>query len=86
MQEQRFLAAAVEHERIAPLQPHDGLALARLLGQQETDGVLIERFRRRRSDVDQLRVRPREAQQAAVHAVVVDDDVRRLRGSAGRAR
>ena len=78
VQEERLLAAAVEHERIAPLQPDDRPALAGLLGQQKTDGVLIERFRRRRSDVDQLRARLREAQQAAVHAMVEDDDVGRL--------
>ena len=65
VQEQRFLAAAVEHERVAPLEPHDGLALARLLGEQEADRVLIERLRRRGADVDPLGVRPGQAQQRA---------------------
>ena len=78
VQEQRLFAAAVEHERVSPLQPHDRPTLARLFGQQKADGVLIERFRRRRSDVDQLGARLREAQQAAVHAMVEDDDVGRL--------
>ena len=75
VQEQRFLAAAVEHERIAPLQPDDRLALARFLGQQKTDRILVERLRRRGADVDQLRVGPRQPQQPPMHAMVVDDDV-----------
>ena len=54
VQEQRFLAAAVEHERVAPLQPRDRLALARLLGEQVADGFLRHRLRARRADVDQL--------------------------------
>jgi len=33
VQEQRFLSAAVEDERVAPLQARDGLAFARLLGE-----------------------------------------------------
>ena len=61
VQEQRFLAAAVEHERVAPLQAHDRLALAGLLGEQQADGVLLERLRRRRADVDALGVRPAPA-------------------------
>ena len=78
VQEQRFLAAAVEHERIAPLQPRDGLAFARLLREQVADRFLLERLRRRRADVDVLGVRRAPAQQPRVDVVVVDDDVGRL--------
>ena len=63
VQEERLLPAAVEHERVSPFQPHDRPPLARFLGQQKADGVLIERLRRRRADVDQLRVRPRQPEQ-----------------------
>ena len=57
VQEQRLGAAAVEDERIAPLQPRDDLALARLFGQQIADGFLLERLRRGDADVDRLGVR-----------------------------
>ena len=60
VQEQRFGAAAVEHERIAPLQPRDDLALARLLGEQVADRFLLERLRRGDADVDLSR-RPARA-------------------------
>ena len=63
VEEQRFLAAAVEHERIAPFQPDDGLALARLLREQEADRFLLERLRRGGADIDLLGVRSRGAQQ-----------------------
>ena len=60
VQEQRFLAAAVEHERVAPLQPDDDLALACLLDEQAA------RSRPDRAacgaaapDVDAFGVRPR---------------------------
>ena len=86
MQEQRFRAAAIEDERVAPLQPRDDLAFARLLGEQIADRFLFERLRRGDADVDLLRVRPRVAQQPRVHEVVVEHDVGRLRGTAGRAR
>ena len=75
MEEQRFLAAAVEHERVAPLQPDDDLAFARFLGEQKADRVLLERLRRRRTDVDALGVGPRAAQQPRMDAMVVDDHV-----------
>ena len=78
MQEQRLLAAAVEHERVSPFQPHDRLAFARFLGEQQADRVLLERFGRRRADVDALGVRPRAAQQPCVDAVIVHDDVGRF--------
>ena len=77
VQEQRFGAAAVEDERVAPLQPRDGLALARLLRQQVADRFLLERLRRGGADVDLLRVRPRRAQQPRRHEMVVQHDVGR---------
>ena len=75
VQEQRFLATTVEHERIAPLQPRDGLSFPRFLRDQEADGVLVERLWRRRADVDALRTGLRHPKQAGVNAVVVHDHV-----------
>ncbi len=72
VQEQRFLAATVEHERIAPLQPRDDFALARFFDEQVVDGFLIERLRRGQPDVDLLGVLPRIAEQARMHEVVVN--------------
>ena len=75
VQEQRLLAAAVEDERVAPLQACDHLAFARLLGDEIADRLLLERFGRRRTDVDPLGPGARLPQQALVHEVVVDHDV-----------
>ena len=86
VQEQRFGAAVIEDERIAPLQPRDDLALARLLGEQIADRFLLERLRRRDADVDLLGVGARVAEQARVHQVVVQHDVGRREALAGRAR
>ena len=86
MQEDGFLAAAVEDERVAPLEPHDDLALARLVGEQVADGVLIERLGRGGADVDALGVRRRGAARRGGHAVIVEDDVGMGRAVAGRAR
>ena len=52
MQEQRFLAAAVEDVRVAPLEPRDDLALAGFLGNQVADGFLRGRGGRRGAQVD----------------------------------
>ena len=57
VQEQRFGAAAVEDERIAPFQARDRLPLARLFREQIADRFLLERLRRGDADVDFLRVR-----------------------------
>ena len=81
VQEQRLLAAAVEDERIAPLQAGDDLALARLLGEQVADRVLVDRLRRGGADVDALGIGACLAQQPRVHEVVVDDDIRGLQAS-----
>ena len=86
MQEQRFGAAAVEDERVAPFQPRDDLALARLLGEQIADRFLLERLRRGDADVDLLGVGPRVAQQARVNEVVVEHDVGRREALRGRGR
>ena len=75
VQEQRFLATAVEHEWVAPLQPDDRPPFARLLSQEKTDRILIERLRRGWPDVDALRARARQSQQPPMNAMVVDDDV-----------
>ncbi len=77
VKEQRLGSTAVEDERIAPLEPGHGLALARLLGEQVTDRFLLERLRRRDTDVDLLGVRTRVPQQAWRHDVIVENDVRR---------
>ncbi len=78
VQEQRFLAAAVEDERIAPLQTHDSLAFTRFLDQQQADGILFQRFRGSRANVDAFGAGLRQAQQASMHAMVVNHDIRRL--------
>jgi hypothetical protein len=78
VEEQRLFSAAVEHERIAPLQPDDDLSLARLFDQQQGNRILVERARRSRPDVDPFRVGARRAQQPRVDLVVVDHDVGRL--------
>lgn len=77
VQEQRFLTAPLEHERVAPFQPRDHLALARLVGEQIADRLLRHRLRRRRAHVDQLGACARVLQQALRYAMVVDHDVRR---------
>ena len=75
VKEQRFLAAAIEHERIAPLEPRDDLALARFFDQQVVDGFLVERLRRSQADVDLLGVLPRIPEQPRMHEMVVEHDV-----------
>ena len=75
VQEQRFLAALVEQERIAPLQPRDGLALARLLGEQEADRILIARLRRGAANVDALGMLGRDCEQVGMHEVIEDHHV-----------
>ena len=78
VQEDRFLAAAVEEERIAPLEADDDLALAGLLGDEQADRVLLAGLRGGGADVDALRVRRRHRQQARVDEVIVDHHVRAL--------
>ena len=77
VEKQRFGSAAVEDERIAPLQTRDRLAFARLLREQITDRFLIERLRRRHAHVDLLGVGARVAQHSRVHEVVVQHHIRR---------
>jgi hypothetical protein len=69
VEEQRLRAAAVEHERVAPLQSRDRLALARFLSEEITNRLLLERLGRRDADVDLLRVRARVAEQPRRHEV-----------------
>jgi hypothetical protein len=72
VQEDRFLGAAREHERVAPLEPRDGVTLARLFGEQDGDGFLRGVPLGGRADGDPLRVGPRQAQQRLDGAVVHD--------------
>ena len=75
MEKEALGAAGVEDERIAPLQPRDGLAFARLFRQQVADGVLVVRLRSGAADVDLLGVGPRVPEQPRVDEVVVQHDV-----------
>ena len=75
VQEQRFFAALIEQERIAPLEPRHRLALARLLGEQIADRVLIARLGRGAADVDALGVLGRDLEQLGMHEVIEDHDV-----------
>ena len=75
VQEQRFFAALIEQERIAPLQPRHGLAFARLFGEQVADGILIARLGRGAADVDALGVLRRSVQQIGMHEVIEDHHV-----------
>src|SRR5207247_6101776 len=63
MEKERFGSAAVEDERVAPLQARDGLALTRLLDQQITDRFLLQRLGRRAAEVDLFRVSARVGQE-----------------------
>jgi hypothetical protein len=75
VEEDGFLAAAVEDERVAPFQPHHNLAFARLVGEQVADGVLIERLGRGGADVDALGIRTGAPHRRGGHAVIVEDDI-----------
>ncbi len=77
VQEQRFLAAAIEDERVALLEARHDLAFARLLGQQEADRVLVGGFAGRAAHVDALGPARGQIEDARVHRVVVDHDVGR---------
>ena len=85
VQEQRFLAALIEQERIAPLEPRHRLAFARLLREQVADRILIARLGRGAADVDALGVLRRDVQQIGMHEVIEDHDVRAAAGSGSRA-
>jgi hypothetical protein len=76
VQEQGFLAAAVEHKRIAPFQPDDDLAFPCLFRDQKADRVLLERLGSCGPDIDPFRIGPCATQQSRVHAMIVDHDVR----------
>ena len=78
VEEQRLGAAAVEQERIAPLQARHDLALARLLGEQVADRFLRDRLRRRDAEVDFLGVGARVAQHSRRDEMVVQHHVRRF--------
>ena len=69
VEEQRFLAAAIEHERVTPLQPRDDLALAGFLHEKIVDGFLGERLRRRLTNFDLFGVLPRIPEQARMYFI-----------------
>jgi hypothetical protein len=75
VQEEGLFATAVEHERVAPLQPRDDAALARLLGEEVADGFLCERLGRGGAHVDPLGMSRRVTEQAGMHEVVVQHHV-----------
>ena len=75
LQEQGLFAAAIEDERVAPLQPGDHLALPRLLDEQVADRLLLHRLGRRDAHVDELRGVLGVPQQPGRDQAVVDDDV-----------
>jgi hypothetical protein len=77
VQEQRLLSAAVEHERVAPLQPRDHLAFTRLFRHQITNGFLLQRLRRSSADVDPFSRRARVTQHAWMDQMVVHDHIGR---------
>ena len=70
VQEQRFLRAAVEHERIAPLQAGDDVAVARLVGDEHRERVLRERPFGRRARGDAFGVGPGPSERRLGGAVV----------------
>src|SRR5215470_9388699 len=76
-QRDRVAAAGIEDKRVAPLQPRDRFAFARLLCEQIADRFLFVGLRRGDADVDFLRVGPRVPEQAWVDEVVVQHDVGR---------
>jgi hypothetical protein len=75
VEKQRFLASAVENERIAPFQPDDCFAFARFFREQEGDRILFQRFRGGRTYVNALGRRLGTAEEPRVDPMVIDDDV-----------
>ena len=69
-QDERFLAAAAEHERIAALEPDDVEAAPPVQHEQSVDLVLVEALA---ADAD--RVRRRLLDELVAHQPVVDEDV-----------
>ena len=69
-QDQRLLAAAAEHERIAALEPDDVEAAPPVQHEQPVDLALIEALA---ADAD--RVRRRLLDELVAHEPVVDEDV-----------
>ena len=75
VQEQRFLTALVEHERVAPLEARHYLAFARLFDEQIVDRLLRQRLGRREAQVDLFGILARIAEQARMHEMVVQHDI-----------
>jgi hypothetical protein len=75
VKEQCLLAAAIEHEGIAPLEARDHLPLARFFGQQIADGFLRHRLRRSGAHIDHFCSRPRMPQKPLVDKAIVQHDI-----------
>ena len=86
VQEQRFLTAAIEQERVAPLETRHDLAFARLLGQQVADRFLIALFGRRAADVDAFGIFRRHGEQVGMHEVIEDHHVGLLQAAVAAQR
>ncbi|OGQ20623.1 MAG: hypothetical protein A2138_05990 [Deltaproteobacteria bacterium RBG_16_71_12] len=76
LQEERLLAASPEHERVAALEPHDGV-LPQGCGKNARVDVILARawLARLFADVAQLGMRRRQLEQLRAHQRVVEDDV-----------
>ena len=75
VEEQRLFRAAVEHERIAPLQSRDDAALARFFDEQHRERILRHVALGWRARENPLGIRPRPSQRR-LDRTVVHDDVR----------
>jgi hypothetical protein len=75
VKKQRLFASAIEDERVAPLEPRDDLAFARLFRQQVADGLLRQGLWRCRPDVEQLGARACMVEQTRRNQMVMYDDV-----------
>jgi len=74
VQEQRFLGAAAEQERVTPFQPGHQQALARLVGHKHRNGVLGHRAFGGRTHLDPFGVGSCQAHDRR-HGAVVHHDI-----------
>ena len=83
MEKERFRSAAIEDERVAPLQAGDRLAFTRFLDDEIADGFLFHRLRRGNPHIDLLGAGARVRQQLQRDQMIVEHDVGR--GEASQA-
>ncbi len=76
VEKQGFFSAAIEHERIPPLQSRDGLAFTCFFGQKVTDSLLLQRLWRGGAHVDLFRVGPCEAKKTRIDETIVKHHIR----------